>query len=150
MRTFLTMLLVVSLLPYTAHAMSAGEPTDKPSGEAMIASDPPGKMVGGPCTYAEYPGKATIVSVKEAPPSSGYSKDKYEVKFSFTPKDKIKEPLVKLEGKTFMHTLLGGTPPGKTYLEKNGIKEGAVFDAILKVIKKGTCTPIVFDFPGIQ
>jgi len=136
MRIILAMLLVLSLLPYAARAMSAEEPR--------------GKIAGGPCSYAGYPGTATIVSVKEAPPSSGYSIDRYEVKFTFSPNDKINEPLVKLEGAAFTHTLPGGAYPEKTYLEKNGIKEGAVFDATLKVIRKGTCTPVLFDFPSIR
>lgn len=151
MRVFLAVLLVVSLLPYTVHGMSAGEPTGKPYGDGTIMSDPRGKMVGGLCAYVEYPGKATIVSIGQISNAGRLqSTDAYSVMFSFSPKDKIDEPLVKLEGKTFTHTLPGGTPPGKAYLEKNGIKEGAVFDAVLKVIRKGTCTPVLFDFPGIQ
>jgi len=106
--------------------------------------------VGGPCTYNKYPGKATIVSVTEAQPSSGYSKDKYEVKFTFKPEGEVQEPFVKTEGKTFHLTVNDGAYPGRAYLEKYGIKTGVVFDSVMNVIVKGTCTPVVFDFPAIQ
>ncbi len=128
MRVFLAVLLVVSLLPYTVHGMSAGEPTGKPYADETIVSDPPGKMVGGPCAYTEYPGKATIVSIDQIPNAGRLdSTDAYWVKFSFMPKVSIDEPHVKWKEKFPLYSSWRNTS-GKVYLEKNGIKEGAVFD----------------------
>ncbi len=40
--------------------------------------------------------------------------------------------------------------PGPQFLEKYGIGVGKVFDCYLKVIIKGTCTPMLFEFPSIR
>jgi len=40
--------------------------------------------------------------------------------------------------------------PGPKFLEKYGIEAGKSFECHLKVIVKGTCTPILFEFPTID
>jgi len=40
--------------------------------------------------------------------------------------------------------------PGKAFLEKYDIAVSRDFDCYLKVIIKGTCTPILFEFPSIM
>ncbi len=118
------------------------------AGAAMALSEGgnPKKMVGGPCSYMNHPGTATIVSVQEASPSSGYSKEKFEVKFTFKPDEEIKEPFLKIEGRTFLFTLQGGQYPEQKDLDKYGIKPGADIKGLMRSISSGTCTPILFDF----
>ena len=116
--------------------------------------EPEPRISGGPCVYEEYKGQATILSIRKKEMPKGYgggpSHDGYEVWFSFFPFGEIKEPHGKIEGKKFLMLLRNSWYPGPEFLEKYRIEEGKVFDCQLKVITKGTCTPIVFDFPDID
>ena len=110
-------------------------------------------VFGGPCEYKEYKGKATIVSICKKELPSGYggpSYESYEVKFSFSPEEEIEESFAKVEGREFTLKLTNSWYPGPKFLEKYGIEAGKSFDCYLKVITKGTCTPILFDFPTID
>ena len=111
------------------------------------------RIVGGPCEYRGYRGKATIVSVckKERDKSrGGHSYENFEVKFSFSPEEEIKESFAKVEGREYTLMLANSWHPGPKFLEKYGIEVGKTFDCYLKVITKGACTPILFDFPTID
>jgi hypothetical protein len=107
-----------------------------------------GRM-GGPCEYNHYQGKARITSIKELPePNQG--REKFEVKFIFLPEEEIKESFARVEGREFLLLLANSTYPDGRFLDRYQVKPGRVFDCILKVIRKGTCTPMMFDFPGIN
>jgi len=111
------------------------------------------RVVGGPCEYKAYPGRATIVSVqkKERPAKAGASLSAvYEVKFSFTPHEEIEEGYGQVEGKEYLLLLANSSYPGPWFLKKYGIKPGKCFECYLKVITRGTCTPVLFDFPAID
>ena len=110
-------------------------------------------MVGGPCQYREYPGRAVILSVQkqEGRTQAGApAADAYEVKFSFTPDKKIEEGWVQIEGKEHLLLLTNSSLPGPGFLKKYGIERGKGFDCNMKVITKGTCTPVLFEFPAID
>ena len=116
--------------------------------------------VGGPCAYADFPGTAVIVSVtphpaspanapaagaQMPPPGSGY-----DVVFTFTPDAPILgEPLYQ-PGRSHTLTLVNGTAPGPKFLQKYGIAPGKTFACRLRLIRKGTCTPMLFAFPDID
>jgi len=105
--------------------------------------------VGGPCEYNQYRGKARIVSVtRMAEQQQG--REKFEVKFNFLPEEEIKESFARVEGREFLLLLTNSTYPEGLFLERYQIKTGKIFDCILKVIRKGTCTPMLFEFPGIN
>ena len=107
-----------------------------------------GRM-GGPCEYNQYRGKARITSIKGLPePNQG--REKFEVKFIFLPEEEIKESFARVEGREFLLLLTNSTYPEGIFLERYQIKTGKTLDCILKVIRKGTCTPMLFDFPGIN
>jgi hypothetical protein len=107
-----------------------------------------GRM-GGPCEYNQYRGKARITSVKGLPdPNQG--REKFEVKFVFLPEEDIKESFARVEGKEFLLLMANSTYPESGFLNRYQVKPGNVYDCILKVIRKGTCTPMLFDFPGIN
>ena len=111
------------------------------------------RVVGGPCEYKAYRGHAKIVSIheKELPPKVGVpSNVVYEVKFSFTPHEEIKERYGQVEGKEYLLLLANSSYPGPGFLKKYGIKAGKSFECYLKVITRGTCTPVLFDFPTID
>jgi len=114
---------------------------------------PERRVVGGPCEYKVYPGTATILSVQkpEGPVQAGPSGAAgFEVRFSFTPKEAIEEDWVRLEGKEHLLLLHNSSFPGPRFLEKYGIEPGKCFECNLKIITKGTCTPVLFEFPTID
>jgi hypothetical protein len=124
-------------------------------GVSCMAADkrPERRVVGGQCEYKAYPGTATILSVQkqEGPPRAGPSSTAVcEVKFSFTPDDEIEEDWVQVEGKEYLLLLADSRFPGPRFLEKYGIEPGKPFECDMKVIVRGTCTPVIFDFPTID
>jgi len=120
--------------------------------DSAAESRPP-RVLGGPCEYKQYKGKATIVAVhkKEMPGDAGRSSyDPYEVRFSFFPDEEIEETYGKVEGREYRMMLKNSSYPGPKFLEKYGIEAGKSFDCYLKVIIRGTCTPVLFDFTTID
>jgi hypothetical protein len=123
-----------------------------------LATEKPRHVVGGPCEYRQYQGKATIVSIRkrEVSKKERASLDerpchqRYEVKFSFSPDEEIEEAYAQVEGRHYPLTLTNSSYPGPDFLEKYGIELGKTFDCYLKVITKGSCTPLLFEFPGID
>ncbi len=108
------------------------------------------RLVGGQCEYKQYKGYAKIISITKKSDFDSYSHERYEVKFLFIPEQEIKEKYVQTEGKEFLLLLSNSSYPGQKFLEKYGIEIGKVFDCYIKVIIKGTCTPILFEFPSIR
>jgi len=111
------------------------------------------RVVGGPCEYKAYRGHAKIVSIheKELPPKvGGPSNVVYDVKFSFTTHEEIKGSLARVEGKEYLLLLANSSYPGPGFLKKYEIKPDKCFECYLKVIIRGTCTPVLFDFPTID
>lgn len=128
---FWTIVFIVAALPGIGCSMTGSE----------IARGP---LVGGPCEYRSYPGQAEILSVV---PSTGAG-ERFEVKFRFIPDGAVEEALGKaaLE-RTFSLFLDRETPPDRAYIEQFDVKPGRRLACTLKVITRGTCTPILFDFP---
>lgn len=109
--------------------------------------------VGGPCAYSDCPGSATIVSVEPVPHSggdwAGLPYQPYRVRFTFSPAKPVPHRLY-VQDKLHELTLSGGTPPGPKFLKKYAITPGASFTAELRLIESGTCSPVVFTFPGVD
>jgi len=110
-------------------------------------NNPP--IAGGRCEYKEYPGYAKITSITKIN-IPGEPNERYEVKFMFYPYQEVEEGHAQVEGKEFLLLLTNSSYPGPKFLKKYGIKVGKVFDCYLKVIVRGTCTPILFEFPSIR
>jgi hypothetical protein len=109
-----------------------------------------GRLVGGPCQYKCYPGQATILSITSSPAGDPDLAKRFDVKFSFTPQEKIEESFARVEGKTF--NLYGNNfqYPDREFLMSHNIQVGRVLDGSLQVIISGTCTPVLFDFPVLK
>jgi hypothetical protein len=105
-------------------------------------------MVGGSCEYRSYPGQAEIVSVAPMEAATAAAGSRYDVKFRFIPDGPVEESLGKaaLE-RTFSLLPDREMPPDRAYIEKFDIRPGTRIGCTLKVITRGTCTPILFDFP---
>lgn len=117
------------------------------------ASAQSAQVVGGPCQYADFPGKIKILSVKTLPQPANLQTrlpyQPYEVFFSFTPAKNTPESQT-LAGRSHSLTLSGGTPPGPEFLRKYKIRQGATFACEGHIITKGTCSPVVFTLHGID
>jgi len=111
----------------------------------LAASSPSPQRVGGPCTYKQYSGKAEIISVTSRENFPG----EYEIKFSFHPKKSVKEEFARVEGRQWSLVQKDSSYPDEKFLAQYGIKTGKRLPCLMKVITKGTCTPVLFDFPTI-
>ena len=117
-------------------------------------------LLGGGCSYDDYPGACEIVSVLKTEDSShqaevegGPGYEGYEVWFVFSPDEPMnldEEQEEKILGSEHLLQLCNSWYPGPRFLEKYDITEGAVFDCTLKLIASGTCSPIVFEFDEID
>jgi hypothetical protein len=106
---------------------------------------------GGPCEYSQYKGHATIISItKIGEATRDTAHEKYEVEFSFTPDQYFQGIVARTEVKKYVLLLDNSSYPGPKFLEKYEIKEEKIFECFMKVITKGTCTPIIFEFPMIR
>lgn len=117
---------------------------------ACSADAPRETLAGGPCEYKQYKGRAKIESITQKSKTHNYAHEVYEVKFSFTSNQEITGKFARTEGKEFVLLLKNSAYPGPKFLEKYDIRVGKVFECIMEVITKGTCTPILFEFPTIR
>ena len=135
----------------SASPLSAASPgAPGPEGRAP---EPLGLRVGGPCTYADHPGTATILAVTPAAPGKDASAPPYPgmtVTYAFKAAGSLPPQGIHLAGKVPTLTLVNGWAPGRRFLEKYGIRPGAALPCVLRVITSGTCTPLLFAFPGID
>jgi hypothetical protein len=134
---FFTIISTVALLPGIGCSMTGSETAR-------------GLLVGGPCEYKSYPGQAEIVSVTPVDAPAAAGGERYDVKFRFIPDGAVDEPL----GKAALqrtHSLLPDRemPPGRAFIGKFDIRPGKRIGCTLKVITRGTCTPILFEFPSL-
>ena len=133
---FFTIIYTVALLPGIGCSMTGSETTRGP-------------LVGGACEYKSYPGQAEIVSVAPMQASTAAAGERYDVKFRFIPEGPVEEPLGKAAlQRTFSLLPDREMPPDRAFIEKFDIRPGKRLGCTLKVITRGTCTPILFDFPS--
>jgi hypothetical protein len=112
----------------------------------LSASSSSSPRVGGRCIYKQYKGDAEILSVT---PRQGIPGE-YEIKFSFHPQETIQEEFARVEGRQWILVQKDSSYPRDDFLTQYGIKAGKRLPCYLKVITKGTCTPVLFKFPTIN
>ncbi len=105
---------------------------------------------GGPCEYHRYEGRAEIVSLRKIPDPQDRAGEKYEVRFRFVPKEEIKESFLQVEGREFLLEINQSPYLSLEFIEQHGIQIGSFLDGYLQVIVKGTCTPVLFEFPSLS
>lgn len=108
------------------------------------------RRVGGPCEYHRYQGRAEIVSLRKIADPRNRPGEKYEVRFRFIPDREIKESFVQVEGREFLLEINQSLHLSQEFIEQHGIQTGSVFDGYLQAIVKGTCTPVIFEFPSLS
>jgi hypothetical protein len=116
------------------------------------------KRIGAPCSYSSHAGRCSILSVQKTGASmqqksigGGPGYEGYEIKFRFagtTPADnKLAKQTMEREHEL---RLANSWHPGPGFLQKYGIAAGKAFSCTLKVINKGACSPVAFEFPAID
>ncbi len=114
-----------------------------------------GGVVGGNCRYDNYAGTATIVSVQSTVESKAQVKtagyEGLEVRFTVNTKEVIRQywaaPKVR-QPQVFKMT--NDWYPGPKFIEKYKIAKGKTYPCIVMVQTSGTCTPLLFDLPGVD
>jgi len=119
-----------------------------------------GRFIGGRCSYEDFRGECEIVSVlkiddsaRQAQTIGGPGYEGFEVRFVFKPDEPMnlsEDREEDLLGKERTLRLCNSWYPGPRFLEKYNITEGAVFDCTLRLITKGTCSPVIFEFDEID
>ena len=122
-------------------------------GTVFLGSEGQGEgppLVGGQCEYHRYEGRAEIISLEKTRDLQNQADDRFEAKFRFFPDREIKESFAQVEGKEILLEINRSPYLSPGQIEKYGIQKGRVFKCILKVISRGTCTPVLFDFPSLS
>ncbi|WP_157646223.1 hypothetical protein [Burkholderia ubonensis] len=127
---------------------------------AAFAQNPmwSGAKIGGPCSYHEYPGQATIIQIKKTEQSKNQRNlvpyEGYEVEFTFKSddihQDKLATELLKKPFVYFLRRSAYEIYPGQKYLAKYGIRVGMTYPGTVRVISTGTCAPILFKLEGLD
>ena len=103
-------------------------------------------LIGGPCSYAKFPGLATIVSVEPAPPDAYNCDNAVEVTFDFVPHNPADLGLYMNPGwpdQGRKLTTIGGANPSLEWVELMGLTVGSIHPAVRMEITEGTCTPVI-------
>ncbi|HCN78939.1 MAG TPA: hypothetical protein DIT13_17320 [Verrucomicrobiales bacterium] len=112
-------------------------------------------IVGGPCTYDDHPGSATITRIEKTEASKQQSEttgyEGFEVRFTFKPDAPLKDDLG-ARAATWEHSFQigSGTYPGPEYLAKYKLEAGKTFRGTMSVIQSGTCTPVIVKLEGVD
>jgi hypothetical protein len=105
---------------------------------------------GGSCEYHRYEGRAEITSLQKAVDPYKKGVGSFEVKFRFIPNQEIKESFAQVADREFLLEIRQSSYLSPKQINKYGIQKGRFFDCTLKVIVRGTCTPILFEFPSLS
>jgi hypothetical protein len=124
-------------------------------GNALAA--PVGRL-GGPCAYASYPGQAKITRIEKTEQSKEQAKavggpgyEGFEVWFAFVTDKEVKQDWAKEAlKKEHLLQLCNSWYPGERWLKKYGLEKGKTLKCTLKAITSGTCTPVLFEFDGVN
>jgi hypothetical protein len=102
-----------------------------------------GYAAGGPCTYDDVAGAATVLTITEAP-STEYNctTNPKKITFSFSPTDASK---AKASDASQAYMVGAGANPPESCLVPNGIAVSMIIDAKRRDIAKGTCTPTIYE-----
>lgn len=111
-------------------------------------------QIGGACSYAAYPGTCRIVAVGKTPASiaqrtivGGPGYEGFEVTFAYASTGAAPPAAAQ---RSHRLTLTNSWYPGAKFLAKYDIRPGQHFACTLKVITRGACTPLLFDFPTVD
>jgi len=124
----------------------------------MSPKDSNAPQFGGECTYKSYDGFASITRIEKTersrqqakmPGGPGY--EGYAVSFVISLSEPISEDWARgFVTREHVLTLKNSWHPGERYLKKYGLEIGEEFPIQLKVITRGTCTPLILEFQTVE
>ena len=118
---------------------------------AILVAGCDGDFDGGSCSYVEYPGSAIIVSVEQDTSRMRLCENGATIRFTFQPADasasgRYHFPNWPDTNRTFL-VGSGGSPP-LNWAISQGLVVGSQHRCVRMEITGGTCTPVIFKFPG--
>ena len=102
---------------------------------------------GGPCEYHRYEGRAEIISLQKTVDPYKKGKEYWEAKFRFIPNQEIKESFAQVADREFLLEISQSSFISQEFIERHGVQIGRIFNGYLLAITRGTCTPVLFEFP---
>ncbi|MCX5701808.1 MAG: hypothetical protein NTW64_02360 [Candidatus Omnitrophica bacterium] len=123
-----------------------------------------GVVIGGACSYERIPGTGKIISIAKTGESTrqvtvtgGPGYEGYVIRFTFSPlqekQENIKMSPDYMAGiieKEHTLQLTNSWYPGDKFLEKYKIEVGKIFNCVMSLITRGSCSPVIFGFPDIN
>lgn len=111
-------------------------------------SHPKPQRVGGPCTYQEFAGTATITQILTL-------QGTLEIHFAFAPNDPEDLKRYRIphaESDRILHTT-DGQPLPADWAKTHALSVGSTLPMTCREIKEGTCTPLIYRssaLPGVH
>jgi hypothetical protein len=122
--------------------------TDMKSGDTLK------RIVGGPCDYHDYKGKAEVQSLEKIFDETHYNnrtiRELFKITYYVYPEETIHETFINLKRRKFILTLPDSSYPDSYFIQKNDIYPGKKLDCFIKVIKRGSCSPVIIRFPSLK
>ena len=109
-----------------------------------------GPKAGGPCEYHRYEGSAEITSLRKTIDPYRKGEERWEVKFRFVPTQEIKESFAQVTSREFLLEINQSSHVSSEFIERHGVQVGKSFHGFILVITRGTCTPVLFEFPAFS
>ena len=137
---FMTMLSVLFL--FSGHLM----------GPQTLGAGPPPLPLGGACQYQTYNGRAVITGIMLAGiGSDSYQggRHKFRIKFIFLPDSGSAVSRWIGAGREYDVTYQGQTDLSQEFLETRNLQVGRSYRGAVRIIRKGTCVPVIFQIPGL-
>jgi len=118
---------------------------------AGCSSDP--ITPGGPCFYTNFPGTATIRTVTPDTSSDRNCDNAVIIIFDFAPDDstavdRYRFPAWPDTGRTFDLISVGSIPD--SWVDKEGMTPGSEHQCVRQEIRRGTCSPLIFEFSDVD
>ena len=102
---------------------------------------------GGPCEYHRYEGRAEITSLRKTVDPYTQGKESWEAKFRFIPNQEIKESFAQVADREFLLEISQSSFLSPEFIKLHEVQIGRTFHGYLLAITRGTCTPVLFEFP---
>jgi hypothetical protein len=130
----------------------------------IICAEEMGGVIGSACSYEKVQGEAKITSITKTEESTrqvmiggGPGYEGYVIHFKFAPREAQQENSqvssdyrANIIEKEHTLQLANSWYPGDKFLEKYKVETGKIFNCVMSLITKGSCSPVTFEFPEID
>lgn len=127
------------------------------TGTNQAATQNNNQLIGGPCTYASYPGtcKITAVETVSDQPAGGNDGAKLKFTFALNKGETITQSGFELASGKVYEKMAARNGAGdkvgwQACLDEFQIRPGMTYDCTLQAITAGTCTPEIYKFKDLD